>query len=50
VESLGGRVTSSVSGETDHVVAGENPGSKLDEAKNRKIKIIDEKEFKKLIS
>lgn len=49
VEALGGRATSSVSGETDYVVVGENPGSKLDEAKNQKAKIIDEEEFKKLI-
>jgi DNA ligase (NAD+) len=50
VEALGGRATSSVSGETDYVVAGEKPGSKLDEAKKQNVKIIDEKEFKKLIS
>lgn len=49
VEFLGGRATSSVSGETDYVVAGENPGSKLDEAKEQKVKIIEEKEFKKLV-
>jgi len=49
VESLGGQATSSVSGETDYVVAGENPGIKLDEAKKQKVKIIDEKEFRKLI-
>jgi NAD-dependent DNA ligase len=49
VESLGGRATSSVSGETDYVVAGENPGSKLNEAKKQKVKIIDEKKFRKLI-
>ncbi len=49
VERLGGRATSSVSGETDIVVAGSNPGSKLDEAKKKKIRIIDEKEFEKLL-
>ncbi len=49
VESLGGRATSSVSGETDYLVAGENPGSKFDEAQKLKVKIIDEKEFRKLI-
>ena len=49
VESLGARATSSVSGETDYLVAGENPGSKLDEAKEHKVKIIDEKEFRKLV-
>jgi hypothetical protein len=45
-----GRATSSVSGATDYVVAGENPGNKLDEAKKQNLKIIDEKEFKKLIA
>ena len=50
IESLGGRATSSVSDNTDYLVVGENPGSKLDEAKKRKLKQLDEKEFKKLIS
>jgi DNA ligase (NAD+) len=45
VEELGGRATSSVSGETDVVVAGKDPGSKLDEAKKQGVRIIDEKEF-----
>ncbi len=49
VEELGGRATSSVSGETDYIVVGENPGSKLDEAKKEKVKILDETEFEKLI-
>jgi NAD-dependent DNA ligase len=44
-----GRATSRVSGATDYVVAGENPGNKLDEAKKQNLNIIDEKEFKKLI-
>lgn len=49
VERKGGRATSSVSSETDYVVAGEDPGSKYDEAQKQNIKIIDEKEFKKII-
>lgn len=48
VESLGGRATSSVSGETDYVVVGESPGSKLDEAKRKGVKTIGEEEFRKL--
>jgi DNA ligase (NAD+) len=49
VMQLGGDATSSVSSQTDLVVVGKNPGSKYKKAKRLKIKIIDEKEFKKLI-
>jgi DNA ligase (NAD+) len=47
---LGGRVTGSVSKKTDYVVAGKDPGSKLDEAKRLGIPTLDETEFRKLIS
>jgi DNA ligase (NAD+) len=50
VEELGGRVPSSVTRKTDYVVAGEDPGSKLDVAKSLGIEILHEKEFKKLIN
>jgi DNA ligase (NAD+) len=49
VESMGGRVASSVSGETDFVVAGDRPGSKLNGAGDRGVKVIDEKRFEKLV-
>ncbi|HDD57670.1 MAG TPA: NAD-dependent DNA ligase LigA [Thermoplasmatales archaeon] len=49
VEELGGRAASSVSKNVDFVVVGENPGSKYDKAKKLGLKIIDEKEFKKMI-
>jgi DNA ligase (NAD+) len=50
VESLGGRAVSSVSKNTDYLVAGENPGSKFEKAKKLGVKVIGEKEFSKLIS
>ncbi len=50
IESLGGRTTSSVSDNTDYLVRGKDPGSKLDEARKRGVEILDENKFKKLIS
>jgi DNA ligase (NAD+) len=44
-QEAGARVTSSVSRKTDFVVAGDNPGSKYDEAVRLGIEIIDEREF-----
>ena len=47
--NLGGKVASSVSKNTNYVVAGENAGSKFDDAQKLNIKIIDEKEFLELV-
>jgi DNA ligase (NAD+) len=41
----GYKVTSSVSKKTDFVLAGKNPGSKLEKALSLGVKVIDEKEF-----
>ncbi|MDO8524053.1 MAG: NAD-dependent DNA ligase LigA [bacterium] len=49
IRELGGDVVDSVSKNTDFVVAGENPGSKLDRAKTLGIKILSEPEFLKMI-
>ena len=49
IESLGGKTSSSVSKNTDYVLAGEAAGSKLDKAKSLGVKIISEDDFKKLI-
>ncbi|MFP5352412.1 MAG: NAD-dependent DNA ligase LigA [Actinomycetota bacterium] len=51
IEQRGGKVTSSVSKKTDHVVVGENPGaSKYDKAVALKVDLLDEKGFKKLLA
>jgi len=49
VESLGGRVSSSVSKKTDLVVAGEDPGSKYDKALKLGIQVINEEDFTALV-
>jgi DNA ligase (NAD+) len=47
--SLGANASSSVSKNTDLVVAGEKAGSKYDKARKLGVKIIDEKQFKEMI-
>ncbi|MGI6308741.1 MAG: NAD-dependent DNA ligase LigA [Dethiobacteria bacterium] len=50
IEAKGGKVTGSVSKNTDYVLAGENPGSKLQKARELGIKILTESDWEDLIS
>jgi DNA ligase (NAD+) len=49
IEALGGHVSGSVSKKTDYVLAGAEPGSKIDKAKELGVRIIDEAEFRKML-
>jgi DNA ligase (NAD+) len=49
ITALGGKVTGSVSGKTDYVVAGTDAGSKLDKAQQLGRPVIDESELQKLL-
>jgi len=49
VEAAGGKVSSAVSRNTDFVVAGESPGSKLAKAQELRVEILDEAAFKLML-
>jgi DNA ligase (NAD+) len=49
LQTLGAKVTDSVSKKTDYVIVGEDPGSKADKARKLGVTMLDEKEFLKLI-
>lgn len=49
IKELGGKVTDSVSKQTDFLIVGEEAGSKLDKAKKLGVKILTEEEFSNLI-
>ena len=50
IEAVGARVTSSISKQTDYVVSGESPGSKLRKAEALGIAVIDETELRRLLN
>ena len=49
IEAAGGKVSGSVSGRTDYVVAGDSPGSKLERARELGVEIIDEAMLSKML-
>jgi DNA ligase (NAD+) len=49
IRNAGAKSSSSVSKNTDFVLAGDNPGSKLDKARQLDVKIITEKEFMEML-
>ncbi len=49
VQSLGGLIASTVGAKVDYLVAGEDPGSKIEKAKKLGVKVLTPREFKKMI-
>ena len=49
IEGRGGRVTTSVSRKTDFVLAGTDPGSKLEKAAKLGVRVLDESEFRQML-
>lgn len=49
IKERGGKVTGSVSQKTDFVLAGEDPGSKLDKAHELQVKVLFEEEFEEML-
>ena len=49
IESRGGKVTASVSSQTDYVVAGAEAGSKLERARKLHITVVDEEGLRKIL-
>ena len=50
IEQLGGKASSGVSRKTSFVICGENPGSKLDKARELGVPVYTEEEFSQLFN
>jgi DNA ligase (NAD+) len=50
IEQHGGKVTSTISGSTSYLLAGEKAGSKMQKAEKLRVKVIDETQFLELIA
>jgi DNA ligase (NAD+) len=49
LQAMGAKVTGSVSAKTDYVIAGEDPGSKIDKARSLNVTVLDENQFLQLL-
>ena len=49
LQALGAKVSGSVSGKTDYLVCGTEPGSKLDKANKLNVRVLEEKDFLALL-
>ncbi len=50
VQKLGAEIATTVTNNTDYVVVGENPGSKLDQARQKNVTTLNEEEFHQLLT
>jgi DNA ligase (NAD+) len=50
IKDAGGKATGSVSKNTDFLVAGSDPGSKLDKARQLGVKVVDEEQFRRILA
>jgi DNA ligase (NAD+) len=50
IEAQGGKVTGSVSAKTSFLIAGDDPGSKVDKARKLGVTVLDEKGLESLIA
>ena len=49
IQAAGGKVATSVSGKTDYLLAGADPGSKLERARKLEVEVIDEQRLEQLL-